>query len=143
MISIVPKKSTKNLQSISISSKRRRSTKILEQQTNGIHLVDDENDLKHSTNGIYLNGQFDSSYDIEIGWFMKEEFPKVCTTLRGLLKDVTDFIMNSSILKERDDGKLFEDSRLVNFKSSNELLYGLLVMEGWNINEAEININFN
>jgi len=160
MISIVPKQKnnlnkSNHKNSISLSSKRRS---YVSHNSNGSILGDYElncgngngrhDDLlgNKSTDGIIFNNGLDDfdpcSYEIEIGWFMKEEFPKVCTLLRGLLKDVTDFIVNSSVLRDRD-GMGFEDSRVVNFKSSNELLSGLLVIEGWNITEAEINMKFN
>jgi len=94
-------------------------------------------DLRRSQLNGYKNG---SSYDIEIGWFMKEEFPKVCTVLRDTLKDISDFIMSSDDKTSLDFED--EDSR-VNFKATNELLSGYLVLEGWNISTAELHIKFN
>jgi len=84
------------------------------------------------------------SYDIEISWFMKEEFPKVGMMLRETLKDITAFIMRNTNEREFDERlNNLEDSRIVNFKSTNELLNGYLVLEGWNIVDAELNLKFN
>jgi len=91
---------------------------------------------KSQING-HLNG---STYDIEIGWFLKEEFPNVCTSLTETIKAITDFIMTpNSKLSLEDD----EDKSRVNFKSTNEQLVGYLVLEGWNITSSELTIKFN
>jgi hypothetical protein len=115
------------------SSRRYSKKNILYSQNN-------DSEEPPDLNKIQLNSQLNSSsYDIEIGWFLKEEFPKVCATLRETIKDITDFIIEPKRYSLEDD----EDNPRVNFKSTNELLVGYLILEGWNITTSELHIKFN
>jgi len=116
-------------------SRKKNSTFTLLKRENEERLEKNNNNNNNSYNNV--------SNDLEINWFMKEEFPKVCASLRETLKELLNFIMKSSKEGHNEDiDNMYDDSRIT-FKSNNEMLSGSLALDGWNIVEADMNIKFN
>jgi len=122
----------------------RRSVRYLTETSEDSMSSPQEQQTETNNNQFNLNGSIRdrSFYDIEIGWFMKEEFPKVCRTLRETLKDITEFIVKPTEGK-KDDLDDYDGETKVSFKATNDLLSGYLVLAGWNITTAEIQGQFN
>jgi len=88
----------------------------------------------------------------ELNWLLKHEFPLVCDEVKKKLEDCMKFIRKSrrgavidieAADDEAEDPVMFlEDSRIVSFSNAQKTLHGFVVLEGWNIEEAEFEIKF-
>jgi len=89
--------------------------------------------------------------DKEINWLVREEFPSTCKQIKKTLQDCIKFMIKSiaktkaekeKTVEEDVEISLLEDSRILQFKSADGSMTGFLVIEGFNISEAEINVKF-
>jgi hypothetical protein len=84
----------------------------------------------------------------ELEWLLQNEFPLVCEETRKYLEDCMKFIKKSrrgrkaEIEDEEDPVFQLEDSRIISFSNQLKTVSGFIVMEGWNIEEAEIDAKF-
>jgi len=87
----------------------------------------------------------------ELNWLLQHEFPLICKEVKKNLEDCMKFIKKSkrgaipdprNSCDEEDPVMLLEDSRIVSFSNASKTLYGMVVLEGWNIEESEFEVKF-
>jgi len=85
----------------------------------------------------------------ELNWLLKNSFPAVCEELWQNFDDCMRFIKKSAHndtetehIDENDPVMHLGDSRIVRFPSPTKAVRGFVVLEGWNIKDAEITVSF-